>query len=136
VLFLAGTIAASAGTGERALVVLSDDPFERGIAYTASALGTALLAFAAITWIADRFAPTPAVDALRRAGQTSLTIYVSHALVFNLLVDWLDVVEPGGLGTSLGFAWTYWLIMTAAAVAYHRRFGRGPVERLYRRLTA
>lgn len=139
VLFVAGTLAASAAggaTSETVRVVLSDDPFDRGIAYTASALGTALLAFAAITWVADRFADTPVVDALRRAGQTSLTIYVSHALVFNLLVDWLDVVEPGGLGTSLGFAWSYWLIVTAAAVASHRQYGRGPVERLYRRLTA
>lgn len=136
VLFAAGTIAAAAGMSDRALVVLSNDPFDRGVAYTASALGTALLAFAAITWVADRYASTPAVDALRRAGQTTLTIYVSHALVFNLLVDWLDVVEPGGLATSLGFAWAYWLVVTAAAIAYHRRFGRGPVERLYRRLTA
>ena len=31
---------------------------------------------------------------------------------------------------------SYWLLATAAAVAYHRRFGRGPVERLYRALTA
>jgi uncharacterized protein len=116
--------------------VWSDDPFDRGIAYTASALGTAVLAFAAISAIADRFADTRAVDALRRAGQTSLSIYLAHALVFNLMVHWLDVVEPDGIATSLTFALVMWLVVTAAAVAYHRRFGRGPAERLYRRLTA
>ena len=61
-----------------------------------------------------------------RAGQMSLSIYIAHALVFCLLVDWLDVVSPGSLGTSLLFALAYWLISTMAAVAYHKRFGRGP----------
>jgi len=138
VLYLAGTITSAAGTGEGQLVLLSDDPFDRGLAYTASALGTALIAFVGISWLADRFATTAIVDALRRAGQMSLSIYIAHALVFNLLTsdDWLDLVEPGGLGTSLGGAAAFWALATSAAVAYHRRFGRGPAERLYRALGA
>lgn len=135
-LFVAGTMAAASATGDRGLLLLSAHPFDRGIAYTASALGTALLAFAAISALADRFAGTAPVDALRRAGQTSLTIYVAHVLVFNLVVDWLDLVAPGGIATSLTFAAVVWSSTTAAAVAYHHRFGRGPAERLYRRLTA
>jgi uncharacterized protein len=116
-------------------VLLSTDPFERGVAYTASALGTALLAFAVISALAERYRHTALVDALQRAGQMSLTIYIAHALVYNLLVDWLDVVDPAGLGTSLSFAAVYWTIATAAAVAYHRRFGQGPAELAYRKLT-
>lgn len=135
-LFSLGTMLAASATSERAIVLLSDHPFDRGVAYTMSALGTALLAFGAITWVADRFAGTAVVDALRRAGQTSLTIYLAHGLLFDLIVNWLDLVEPGGIATSLTFAWTTWLVITAAAVAYHRRYGRGPAERLYRRLTA
>lgn len=134
-LYAGATLVNSTATSERALVLLSVDPFDRGLAYTASALGTALLAFAAISWLADRFEHTAVVDALRRAGQLSLTIYLGHALVFNLLVDWVDVVEPGGVGTALAFATVYWLAATAAAVAYQRRYGRGPAERVYRALT-
>ena len=134
-LYAGGTIANAAGSGRRSLVLLSDDPFDRSIVYVASALGTALLAFVAISWVADRFTGSPAVDALRRAGQMSLTIYLGHALVFNLAVDWLDVIEPRGLGTALTFAAVYWTTATALAVAYQRRYGRGPAERLYRRLT-
>ena len=133
---VAAIVTTSAGSGQRPHLVLSDDPFDRGIVYTASALGTALLAFAAISWIADRFERTPIVDILRRAGQMSLTIYVAHALVFNLLVDWLDLLRPGSLVTAVSAAATFWLAATALAVAYQRRFGRGPVELLYRRLTA
>jgi uncharacterized protein len=136
VLFSGATLINSTATTPRALVVLSDDPFERGFAYTMSALGTALLAFTAVSWLAERYRETTVIDWLRRAGQMSLSIYIAHALVFCLLVDWLDVVSPGGLGTSLLFALSYWLISTAAAVAYHQRFGRGPAEYVYRKLAS
>lgn len=135
-LYSTATVANTLGTGQRSLVLLSDDPFDRGLVYVASALGTALIAFGAISWIADRFERTAAVDTLQRAGQMSLTIYLGHALLFNLLVDWLDVVEPRGVGTALAATAMYWLSATALAVMYQRRHGRGPAERLYRRLTA
>jgi uncharacterized membrane protein YeiB len=133
-LFSIGTLLNSTAGGDRTLVLLSDDPLSRGVAYTMSALGTALLAFAAIWWLAERYRDTPVVDWLRRAGQTSLSIYLAHALVFGLLVDWLDLIAPGGLGKALAFAFVYWLASACAAVAYQRRFGRGPAEYVYRKL--
>ncbi len=135
VLYTAATLAATAGTGRRSVLLLSDDPFDRGIVYVASALGTALLVFVVISWLADQFRDTAIVDALRRAGQMSLTIYLAHAFVFNLLVDTLDVLQPGGISTSLTAAVVFWVAATAAAVAYQRRYGRGPAEIVYRRLT-
>jgi uncharacterized membrane protein YeiB len=134
-LYAAATLTSTAATGDRALVLLSDDPFSRSLVYTASALGTALVAYSTISWFADRFVETTAVDVLRRAGQMSLTIYIGHALVFNLAVDTLEVLDPGGLGVALVAASVYWLVAIAASVAYQRRYGRGPVERLYRKLT-
>ncbi len=135
-LYTVATLIATSVTSVRARTLLSDDPFERSIVYTASALGSALVAFSAVSWLADRAGDTTIVDGLRRAGQLSLTIYLGHALVFNLLVDWLDLVEPGGIATSLGFAIAYWVPATVAAVAYQRTHGRGPAEVIYRRLTA
>ena len=75
-----------------ARLVLSVDPFDRGIFYTASALGTALLAVALITAIAERFETSAAIDSLRRAGQLSLTVYIAHAVVFEVVVDQLELV--------------------------------------------
>ncbi len=140
VLYASATIANDAltgsGTNTAALVRWSLDPFERGLLYTMSALGTALVAFATVTWLADRFTSSPPVDALRRAGQLSLTVYVAHALVFCLLVDWLDWVTPAGVGTALVFAVVVWALGSAAAVAWQHRFGRGPLEHVYRSITA
>lgn len=135
-LFVLATIVASAPRGDRGRELLSAHPFDRGVVYTASALGTALLAFAAIASVADRFEHSPAVDVLRRAGQLSLTIYIGHALVFNLATDWLDLVQPDGIAVALASALAYWVVATGLAVWYQRARGRGPAERLYRRLTA
>ena len=136
VLYAAANLINAAAGSDRLLIVLSDDPFERGIAYVMSALGTALLAFVAISWIADRFRQSFVVDSLRRAGQLSLTIYLAHGLMFNLLVDTLDAIQPAGIGTAITLTVAFWLSAMSAAVWYQKRFGRGPAEQLYRHLTA
>jgi uncharacterized protein len=133
-LYAGATIVRSAATSQRAVTLTSVDPFERGLCYTASALGTALVAYAVISWLADRYVESAVVSVLRDAGAMSLSLYVAHALVFNLVVSWLDWIEPAGLDAALLFALAFWVIGIAAAVVWHRRFGRGPVERLYRGL--
>jgi uncharacterized membrane protein YeiB len=110
--------------------LLSIHPFDRGLVYTASALGTALLAYATIDWIAGRL--PEATDPLRRAGQMTLTLYLTHVFVFNLVVDWLGWIEPAGLDVALAFALGFWVIGIAAAVTWQRRRGIGPAERVYR----
>jgi uncharacterized protein len=129
-------LVAFGSSSDRVRTLLNDDPFDRGLVYSIGTLGSALIAFTAISWLADRFDATETVDVLRRAGQLSLTVYLAHALVFNLLVDWLDLIRPEGVGTALWFATLVWIGLIAAAVAYQRRYGRGPAERVYRALTA
>ena len=130
-----GVTAADTGSGLASLLA-SDDPFQRGLLYVASALGTALVAFAVISWIADRYAAMSCVRLLVVAGQMSLSLYVAHALVFNLVVDWLGWVRPAGLDTALLFALGYWIVGIGAAWLWSRRYRRGPLEIVYRRLTA
>jgi uncharacterized membrane protein YeiB len=131
---LAAMVSSSAGTGVRAATLASTDPFDRGLAYTASALGTALVAFAVLSWLAERFAGSTPIELLRHAGAMSLTLYVAHGLVFNLVVDWFGWVDPAGLGTALTFAAVYWIVAIALAAWWHRRHGIGPAEWLYRGL--
>lgn len=132
---LGNTLLVDETADARAVLRWSTHPFDRGILYTASALGTALVAFAVVTWLADRFAATRAVGVLGEVGRASLSIYVAHALVFNLVVDWLGWVEPSGVGTALAFAFVVWVTCSVAAVAWQRRHGLGPFELVYRRLT-
>jgi uncharacterized membrane protein YeiB len=111
-------------------VAISLNPVDRSAAYVASALGTALLAYVAIDWLAERF--PSATDPLRRAGQLTLSLYLAHVLVFNLVVDWLGWIEPAGTGSALLVAAGFWILAIAFAGWWQRRFGRGPAEYVYR----
>jgi len=111
-------------------VVFSTNPLDRSIVYAASALGTALLAYVVIDWLAGRF--PDATDPLRRAGQLTLSLYLAHILVFNLLVDWLGWPQPAGITSALLFAGGFWLVAIVVAGWWQRRFGRGPAEYVYR----
>ena len=53
-LFGVATMTAAGATGERA-DLLATVPSTRALPYTASALGTALVAFGIITWLAERW---------------------------------------------------------------------------------
>ena len=116
--------------------VLSTRPFDRGLLYTASAIGTSLLAYCACSWVAERFATTPPVQVLAFAGRTTLSIYVLHVLVFNEVVHQRHWVTAGGLGTSLPFALVVWALAVLIAAWWQRFIGQGPLERLYRKLGA
>lgn len=133
-LFAIATLVSGQATTPFTDNLLSTDPFDRGLAFVASALGTALLALAGISWLADRATGLGAemIDPLRRAGQMTLSLYIVHILVFNYVVDWLGWVEPAGLGTALAFAFTFWVVAITVGSLWHQRFGRGPAERVYR----
>ena len=69
---------------------------------SASALGTALIAFAVISTVAERFqAYDRSSRSLAHAGQMTLTLYIAHVLVFNFVVHWMGWVEPSGLDLAL-----------------------------------
>jgi len=132
---LAACISTIVDSGERAALV-STHPRDRSLVYTASALGSALVAFAAISWLAERYRHAAWARLLGHAGAMSLTLYVAHALVFLLVVDWLEWVRPTGLDTALLFAAGYWVVAIALGAWWHHRVGIGPLEWLYRKLGA
>jgi uncharacterized protein len=121
--------------GPRADVFVSLSPWSRSPAYVAETLGVAMIALAVIGTLAERHRTSPVVVALAATGRTTLTLYVGHVLVFELLVDRLEVIRPTGLDTALLFALGYWLVGIAVAVMLQARFGIGPCEWLYRRVS-
>jgi len=131
---LATLISGAIGPSRRADTLASTDPFDRGLLYTASALGTALAAFAAVSWLADRWPRHTVVEAFRHAGAMTLTLYLAHIVVYKIVVDHLGWVRPAGLGAALAFAAVFWLVAIVAAAWYHRRVGIGPAEWIYRKI--
>ena len=130
ILYAGANVLSASSSTPLQTVLMSTSPTSRGLVFVASALGTALIAYSLIDWLAVRF--PVALDPLRRAGQLTLTLYLGHILVFNLVVDWIGWIEPAGLDTALTFALVFWVVGIVAAVEWSRRYGRGPAERVYR----
>jgi uncharacterized membrane protein YeiB len=129
-LLTASTLLSTIPATGLAHIALSLDPYSRSLVYGASAMGTALLAYVAIDWLAERF--PVATDPLRRAGQLTLSLYLAHIVVFKLLVDWLGWIEPAGADLALLFAAGFWVTAVVVGMSWQRRFGRGPAEYAYR----
>jgi uncharacterized protein len=112
--------------------VLSTGPFDRGLLYSFGTLGSSLVAFAVISWIADRFPTAPPTELLRHAGQMTLSLYVLHVITFNAFVNWWGWVTDTGLDTALVFALVFWALAITVGAWWHRFVGTGPLERFYR----
>jgi uncharacterized membrane protein YeiB len=106
--------------------------YDRGLPYLASTLGIAIVAFLAISAIAERWSSTSLVVHLQRAGQLTLTLYLLHVLTFSLAVNQFGWIGGDSLSTALWFAGGFWLVGLAAASWWHHRIGRGPAEAVYR----
>jgi len=117
---------------EMAVTMWSTQPYDRGMLYTIGTLGTAVAAFCLVSFVAEHFRTATAIRALQMAGQMTLSIYVAHVFVFNLVVHWMEWVDPG-LGSALLFAGTFWVMAMLIGSVWVRFAGMGPLERVYRR---
>ncbi len=125
-------VANSSTFARRSRFLLSTSPFDRGLLYTIGTLGSSLVAFCLISWLADR-APTAVITKVfQHAGQMTLTLYVAHVLFFNALVHWYHTVGATGLDTALGLSISFWVLAIAFGAWWHRFLGAGPLERIHR----
>lgn len=118
----------------RALV--STDPFDRGLLYTLSALSIALIVVMGLhIWCDNNRSQSPVISTLQKIGQFTLTIYVGHALFFNLVVHRLNLVRATGLDTALMLSAVFLAFAVMIALWWTHVVGQGPLERCYRWLT-
>jgi uncharacterized protein len=103
------------------------------VLYTAGTLGSSLVAVGLLSALAERWSAAAPVELLRRAGRTTLSLYVLHVLVFRFVVDTHRWVGPTGLDTALVFAGLFWVHAVALAAVWLAFTPLGPVEAVYRR---
>ena len=116
--------------------IASTDPFDRGLLYTVSALSIALIVVMSLhAWCDSNRSQSPVISALQKIGQFTFTIYVGHALFFNLVVHRLDLVRATGLDTALTLSAVFLALAVVIALWWTHVIGQGPVERCYRWLT-
>jgi uncharacterized membrane protein YeiB len=91
------------------------------------------MVFVLVTLLCDRFVETFIVRLAQTTGQMTLTIYLAHIFIFNAVVNWWQLVTPTGLDTAMTMSLAVYFVAIVWASWWHQKFGRGPVERLYRR---
>jgi uncharacterized membrane protein YeiB len=112
--------------------LLSTQPFSRSLNYTLSALGSSIAAFCIIGWIANVTSRNAVTKAFAAAGRMTLTLYIAHALAFNIVVRRWNLIRPTGLDVAMVFSGAFWAVGIVAASWWYRVFGIGPVEWVYR----
>jgi uncharacterized membrane protein YeiB len=112
--------------------VLSTNNHDHALLHVMATLAVALLAFCIVSLITDSRKDHRAVEFLARTGQMTLSIYLAHVFVFNLVVHWLNWVRPTGLDTALVLSLAFYLTAVPMSSLYFRKFGIGPFERVYR----
>jgi uncharacterized membrane protein YeiB len=119
----------------------STDPFDRGVLYTVSAASIAVIVVLLIHSWCEKASTSMSrtssvlVDSLQRVGQFTFTIYIGHALFFNLVVYRLRIVDATGLDTALVLSGAFLTVAVVFALWWTRIIGQGPLERAYRWLT-
>ena len=112
--------------------VLSTNNHDHSVLHVTATLAVALLAFCIVSLITDSREDHQAVAFLARTGQMTLSIYLAHVFIFNLVVNWLDWVRPTGLDTALVLSLAFYVAAVPISSLCFRRFGIGPFERVYR----
>ena len=112
--------------------VLSTNNHDHAALHVSATLAVALFAFCIVSLITDSRKDNQAVVFLARTGQMTLSIYLAHVFIFNLVVNWLNWVRPTGLDTALMLSLAFYVAAVPISSLYFRRFGIGPFERVYR----
>lgn len=131
--YLAHEVGTASGTvGPTRAVLLSTRPWDRGLLYTIGTLGSAIFAFGLISWLAERTREARVTRALQVAGQSTLSIYIAHVLVFRAVVDRWGWVTPTGLDVAIVLAAIVYVTGVCIVAVRARNGDMLPLERLYR----
>lgn len=110
----------------------STQPFDRGLLYVGAAIGVVGATFVFIWRLCERFENSLVVRVSQTTGQMTLTIYLAHIFVYNLVVNQLGLIKPSGLDTAMAMSVAVYIVAIVWANWWQPKFGRGPAERLYR----
>ncbi|MEO8364454.1 MAG: DUF418 domain-containing protein [Ilumatobacteraceae bacterium] len=127
-------VADPAKTNHERLIAMtfSTRPYDRGLLYSIGTLASSVLALCVISIVVEFLRENSVVDALARAGQMSLSIYLAHILFFNLIVHRLHLVGSTGLDTALGLSFLFYAMAIPMSALWRKYIGRGPAEVVYR----
>ena len=113
--------------------LVSTQPFDRSVLYVLASLGVVVAVFLIITILCEKFHDSLVLRLAQTTGQLTLTIYLAHIFIYNIVVTQAGLVQPTGLDTAMTMSIVVFVAAVIWANWWSPLFGRGPAERLYRR---
>lgn len=101
--------------------------------YLAAGAGTAVLVILGSIWIGERLSER-AAEPLVSTGQLALTIYLAHVFVGMGILEAMGRLEEQTLGWAITTSLLFSLAIIPFCVLWRRRFDRGPLEWVMRRV--
>jgi uncharacterized membrane protein YeiB len=120
---------------EAAADAFGTDPYPPMPLFVLVGLGWSLAIVSACLAIAARWGERSWLQPFLHAGQLALTIYLFHGTAGAWLPAALGFGEPLSLAWALAYSALFYAACILLATLWRRRFSRGPVEALMRRLS-
>lgn len=101
--------------------------------YLAAGAGTAVLVIVGSIWVGEHVSAR-VTEPLVSAGQLALTIYVAHVLIGMGVLDAMGRLDDQTLGWAVSASIVFSAVAIISSWLWRRRFARGPLEALMRRI--
>ena len=125
---------ASAADAELMAALLGTEVLPPMPLYMLAAGGTALAVISLCVGFSQRFPAAPGHRPLLAAGRLSLTIYVGHVILGLGILEAIGRLEGQSLWFAVTTAVSFYVLATGFAVLWTRRWNRGPLEWVMRRV--
>ncbi|MEB2282748.1 heparan-alpha-glucosaminide N-acetyltransferase domain-containing protein [Lysinibacillus xylanilyticus] len=110
-------------------------PIPPNILYILSNSASAIIVIVASIYIVEKFAGQWWIQSLIQTGQLTLTHYVSHVFIGVGILALLNRLENQTLAFSLVFSLLFFVASILFSVLWSRKFNRGPIEWVMRKMT-
>ncbi|MFJ7732525.1 DUF418 domain-containing protein [Lysinibacillus sp. NPDC097231] len=110
-------------------------PIPPNIFYIVSNTATALIVIVGSIYIAEKFAEHGLVRAIINTGQLTLTHYVSHVFIGIGILIVFDRLDNQTLAFSLLYACLFFIGSMLFSVRWRRKYRRGPIELMMRKIS-
>ncbi len=132
---LSAGLTARVGAEAELAVLVSTQPMPPGVLYLLAGGGTATALIGACLLATTRWPDAFAWRALRPLGLHALTHYVAHVLLLIVPLAVAGLDQTGDMRAVWGASLAYGVVGMAFSAGWQRRFGRGPLAALMRRVT-
>jgi uncharacterized membrane protein YeiB len=132
---LVATVAMPASSRADLLAVVGTAPMPPMPLYMAAGAATAVAVILVSVDVAERWREAVWVRSLVATGQLALTLYVAHVLIGMGVLETLGLLNDQTLGFSLLASAVFCGLGVAFSTLWRRRFQRGPLEWVMRRVT-